>query len=59
MGELDPDFRDPRAEAEWIADRLDGTVVMVPESGHYPQSQRPDLVVPAVLDFLRRIGSDA
>ena len=59
MGELDPDFPDPRAEAEWIAGKLNATVVMVPEAGHYPQSQRPDLVVPAVLDFARRVGFDA
>ncbi|MFC0681864.1 alpha/beta fold hydrolase [Lysobacter korlensis] len=59
MGELDPDFPDPRAEADWIAGRLDATVVMVPEAGHYPQSQRPDLVVPAILDFARRVAADA
>jgi pimeloyl-ACP methyl ester carboxylesterase len=52
MGELDPDFPDARAEAQWIADSLRGTVVMVPEAGHYPQSQRPELVAPAVADFL-------
>ena len=59
MGEQDPDFRDPRAEAEWIATRLDATVVMVPEAGHYPHSQRPDIVVPAVLDFARRVTAGA
>lgn len=59
MGELDPDFKDPRAEADWIARKLGGTVVMVPESGHYPQAQRPDLVAPAILDFAHRVASDA
>lgn len=52
MGELDPDFPDPRAEAEWIATTLSGTVTMIPEAGHYPQSQQPDVVNEAVLDFL-------
>ena len=52
MGEQDPDFRSPTAEAAWIAEQLDATVVLVPEAGHYPQSQRPDIVVPAVLSFL-------
>ena len=52
MGENDPDFPDPRAEATWIADTLGGTVVMVPDSGHYPQSQQPDLVADAVESFL-------
>ena len=51
MGDADPDFPDPAAEAQWIADQLKGTVLMVPESGHYPQAQRPDLVAPAVEAF--------
>ncbi|MBI1377365.1 MAG: alpha/beta fold hydrolase [Frankiales bacterium] len=59
MGELDPDFPDPRAEAEWIAARLAAEVVLVPESGHYPQSQRPDVVSPAVLGFLERVSRRA
>jgi len=39
MGEKDPDFADPRAESVWIAEQLGAEVVMVPEAGHYPQSQ--------------------
>jgi pimeloyl-ACP methyl ester carboxylesterase len=53
MGEIDPDFPKPAAEAAWIAQQLDAAVLMVPEAGHYPQSQRPDLVNPAVIAFLR------
>lgn len=52
MGEKDPDFPDPRAEAAWISQALHGEVVMVPEAGHYPQSQRPDITTDAVLRFL-------
>ena len=52
MGKLDPDFPKPAVEASWIAERLDADVLMVPEAGHYPQSQRPDLVNPAVVAFL-------
>lgn len=51
MGEQDPDFPDPRAEADWIAQTLHAQVVMVPEAGHYPQSQRPDVTTAAVLTF--------
>jgi pimeloyl-ACP methyl ester carboxylesterase len=51
MGEGDPDFPDPAAEAQWIADQLNATILMVPESGHYPQAQRPDLVARAVEAF--------
>jgi pimeloyl-ACP methyl ester carboxylesterase len=52
MGSLDPDFADPQAEARWIADRLHGRVVMIPDAGHYPQSQRPELVLDALTGFL-------
>ena len=52
MGELDPDFPSPQAEADWIAETLHGEVVMVPDAGHYPQSQRPDITTEAVLRFL-------
>jgi pimeloyl-ACP methyl ester carboxylesterase len=57
MGELDPDFPNPRTEADWIAETLHGDVVMVPDAGHYPQSQRPDLTADAVLRFLATVTS--
>ena len=52
MGELDPDFPSPAAEAQWISEQLPASVVLVPDAGHYPQSQRPDVVGPAVASFL-------
>lgn len=52
MGERDPDFPDPSEEATWIAETLNASVVMVPEAGHYPQSQQPEFAAEAVLDFL-------
>ncbi len=59
MGELDKDFPDPAAEAAWIAEWLDAEVLMVPEAGHYPHAQRPDLVAPAVTAFLRGVTARA
>lgn len=59
MGELDPDFPAPADEARWIADRLHGEVLMVPEAGHYPQAQRPELVGPALVSFARGLSRDA
>ena len=59
MGELDPDFPSPRAEADWIAQTLHGEVVMVPEAGHYPQSQRPDVTTEAVVRFLATVHARA
>src|SRR5450755_2609837 len=52
MGDKDPDFPDPRVEADWIGQNLHADVVMVPDAGHYPQSQRPDLTANAVTGFL-------
>jgi pimeloyl-ACP methyl ester carboxylesterase len=52
MGDKDPDFPDPRVEADWIGQTLHADVVMVPDAGHYPQSQRPDLTTEAILKFL-------
>ena len=59
MGEQDPDFPDPRAEAGWIARALHAQVVMVPEARHYPQSQRPDITTGAVLSFLESVNGPA
>jgi len=55
MGEDDPDFPDPKAEADWIAQALRGQVVMVPDAGHYPQSQQPESTTAAVLEFLTTV----
>jgi pimeloyl-ACP methyl ester carboxylesterase len=53
MGTADPDFKDPAAEAELVAERLRGRVVLVPGAGHYPQAEAPDVVGPAVAEFLK------
>src|SRR5947209_4861047 len=59
MGERDPDFADPAAEARWIADRLSGEVLLLPGAGHYPQVEEPDVVTPAVVAFARRVTARA
>jgi pimeloyl-ACP methyl ester carboxylesterase len=59
MGEQDPDFPDPKAEATWIAGVLHGQAVMVAQAGHYPQSQQPDVTSNAVLGFLKGSGVHA
>lgn len=56
MGDADPDFPDPAAEAQLVADRLGGEVVLVPDVGHYPQAEAPDVVADAVLAFLTDRG---
>jgi pimeloyl-ACP methyl ester carboxylesterase len=59
MGELDPDWPDPAAEAQWIATALGGDVVMVPDAGHYPQSQQPGITSESILAFLARVAPRA
>ena len=59
MGDKDPDFADPRAEAEWVAQALHGSAVMIPDAGHYPQSQAPRACADAVLRFLERTAHRA
>ena len=51
MGDRDPDFKDPAAEARWIADQLRGEVLVVSGAGHYPQAQAPAVVNPAIVRF--------
>ena len=55
VGSLDPDFRDPATELDWIVGVLHATPVLIPDVGHYPQAQRPDVVVPAVLELLAEL----
>jgi len=59
MGDSDPDFPNPKAEAEWIAETLHGAAVMVEQAGHYPQSQQPDATTSAVIGFLRGLTDHA
>jgi pimeloyl-ACP methyl ester carboxylesterase len=59
MGEQDPDFADPRANDDWIAEALHGQVVVVPDAGHYPQSQRADITTPAIVHFADTVNHRA
>lgn len=59
MGDSDPDFSDPKAEAGWIAATLHGSAVIVPQAGHYPQSQQPAATLDAMVGFLRTLGDHA
>jgi pimeloyl-ACP methyl ester carboxylesterase len=55
MGTLDPDWPDPRAEAEAIVGLLPaglGRFAMIDGAGHYPNGQYPERVAAAVIPFL-------
>ena len=53
MGTRDSDFDDPAAEADWVASHLHGKKLMVDGAGHYPHVEYPDVVAPAVIEFVK------
>ena len=59
MGDRDPDFADAAAEGRWIAERLNGDLLLVPGAGHYPHVEDPELVNPAIVEFTGRVTSRA
>lgn len=52
MGTKDPDFSDPGAEAQWIAQRTRARVVMVAGAGHYPHAEMPGTTGPEIVKFI-------
>jgi pimeloyl-ACP methyl ester carboxylesterase len=58
VGVEDPDFPDPAAENEWIGG-IGARSELVPDAGHYPHAQRPDLTVPATMAFLAELRDGA
>ena len=56
MGDADPDWPDPAAEAAWVVSNFSGAeTVMVQGAGHAPMLERPWVVTPAVSTFLERL----
>jgi pimeloyl-ACP methyl ester carboxylesterase len=56
MGDEDPDWADPRAEAEGIVAEMPaglGTVAMIKGAGHYPHAQCPNEVAALTTSFLQ------
>jgi pimeloyl-ACP methyl ester carboxylesterase len=56
MGTNDPDFKDPTAEAQWVAERLAAPFVLVQDAGHYPHAEFPEQVLPAVVEFAHGVA---
>jgi pimeloyl-ACP methyl ester carboxylesterase len=56
MGTEDPDWADPRAEAEGIVAAMPaglGRIAMISGAGHYPHAQCPDEVARLIMGFFR------
>ena len=54
MGEKDPDWPDPAAEARFAVERLNAELLLLPDTGHYPMAQRPEAVNPALKGFIEK-----
>jgi pimeloyl-ACP methyl ester carboxylesterase len=55
MGSKDPDFKNPRAEAHWVSERLRASCHIVDGAGHYPHAEMPEMTGPLILDFLSQL----
>lgn len=59
IGDADPDWKDPLAEAAWVASNFaDAETITVPGAGHAPMFECPEVVNPASSRFLEglRLG---
>ncbi len=55
MGSRDPDFKNPEAEAKWIAGQMKTKYTMVENAGHYPHAEMPDVAGPLMLEFIQSL----
>ena len=55
LGSRDPDFKDPEAEARWVAQQVHGTFHVVQDAGHYPHTEMPEIAGPLIIDFIQSI----
>lgn len=55
MGTKDPDFPNPTAEGQYLAEKTSGKQVLIEGAGHYPQTEMPEQTAPSILDFLARV----
>ena len=53
MGDADPDFVVPAAEADWLGQHLHAQVLIVPNVGHYPHVEKPAVVAQAIVAFVK------
>lgn len=56
MGAADVDWKDPAAEAAWIAEQLQAEVVLVPGVGHYPQAQAPEVTANTIAALVHKVA---
>jgi pimeloyl-ACP methyl ester carboxylesterase len=54
MGTRDPDFPQPEAEAQWVAEQVKGQYRMIEGAGHYPHAEFPEPTAALILEFFSR-----
>jgi len=59
MGSRDPDFKDPKAEATLLAERLSGELEMIEDAGHYPHAEMPEQTARVIVEHLNKAASAA
>lgn len=56
MGSKDPDFKQPAAEAQWVAEQLQATCHLIDGAGHYPHAEMPAVAAPHIVAFLATLA---
>lgn len=56
MGSKDPDFKQPEAEAQSVANSLQGVYTMIEGAGHYPHAELPEVTGPLIVAFLQSVA---
>jgi pimeloyl-ACP methyl ester carboxylesterase len=52
IGTADPDYDDPKAEAEWLKSMMpQDEIHLLTGLGHYPHREQPERILPHLLDF--------
>lgn len=55
MGAADPDFPDAKKEASELARLMRANMLLVENSGHYPQADNPEKVASAIINLVQRV----
>ena len=58
MGSKDPDFKNPEAEARRVAGILRGSFKIIPNAGHYPHVEMPEITASLILTFMHSLTSN-
>jgi pimeloyl-ACP methyl ester carboxylesterase len=59
MGERDRDWKDPSAEGRFVAEALHGELLLVPDGGHYPMTEYPEILNPRLVAFATEVFARA